>query len=527
MIFSIIGSILLLIPLYIGVNEVMSYYSLTFYRHQNISTIYAPFLGLFSMFIKKSKKVDDNSGLRRLFKSAVDKDLLVMNYPNSSTCLVFLTAPKMIRNFLLKELEISKKKAILEHIDSGFIDHSGPLAMKRRILFKQFLHKDNIQKIIPLIYKLINSNLDQYLTQNWTSPTKFGPKKSQEFKQLRYSDQLSEFFGDFVDLIILNDPASSKLRINGDRIAVVIAKISLYLREAKKSLLNIFSMQSVFKFGLHPKVFKARSLHKKMSSELWKIFENKKEEYITRKIEGKLEDRDVNIMDIIIEDHINSIESEKWTKEDIISHIMLIQIAGAETTLNLVKTFLDFVSRTPELKKTLEDEFNRIKREAEQVRGDKEGNDFYIGKILEDQKFDDITQEVLRMFGPAPVSTRRYLTKNVKIEGYKLRKGDVVFFPLSVANDSEKVNSNPEKFEVGRMTAEKRKQMDPLRFIPFSTGKRACIGNHLAIILFKIVVFTTFEKMEIDEAVGVERRMVISSAYGLEDLYLRMRPRSR
>lgn len=95
---------------------------------------------------------------------------------------------------------------------------------------------------------------------------------------------------------------------------------------------------------------------------------------------------------------------------------------------------------------------------------------FSIHDILKDPRIEEITLEVFRMFGPAPISSSRIFTKNVTLEGYKFRKGDEFIYPLSLRNYTSKTHERAELFDCDRMTEEGRKKFEKIEYIPFSTG---------------------------------------------------------
>lgn len=50
------------------------------------------------------------------------------------------------------------------------------------------------------------------------------------------------------------------------------------------------------------------------------------------------------------------------------------------------------------------------------------------------------------MFGSAPISSFRELTKNIVVEKLRFKKGDQWMLPLSIVNTSHKVHNDPGTF---------------------------------------------------------------------------------
>ncbi|KAJ8945604.1 hypothetical protein NQ314_009131 [Rhamnusium bicolor] len=77
-----------------------------------------------------------------------------------------------------------------------------------------------------------------------------------------------------------------------------------------------------------------------------------------------------------------------------------------------------------------------------------------------------------------------------EIDGYTIEKGTMVFINNYELNVGEEYWSNPEEFMPERFLSPAGNVVKPAHFIPFSTGKRTCIGQRL-VQCFSFVILAT------------------------------------
>ncbi|XP_025099492.1 cytochrome P450 2J6-like [Pomacea canaliculata] len=91
-----------------------------------------------------------------------------------------------------------------------------------------------------------------------------------------------------------------------------------------------------------------------------------------------------------------------------------------------------------------------------------------------------VIMEVLRCATPSPLSLPHATPCDVEFGGYMIPKGTLVIPNLhSVMSDPE-TWGDPDRFRPERFIGEDGKQWRPEEFIPFSTGRRSCMGEVLA-----------------------------------------------
>ncbi|KAF5300933.1 hypothetical protein FQR65_LT19304 [Abscondita terminalis] len=91
-----------------------------------------------------------------------------------------------------------------------------------------------------------------------------------------------------------------------------------------------------------------------------------------------------------------------------------------------------------------------------------------------------VLSEVERFCHVLPIAGSRRATKNTRIEQYSIPKGTTVLINLYSVFMSKDIWGDPDNFRPDRFLNEKGKLMLLEEFIPFSTGRRRCLGEPLA-----------------------------------------------
>jgi len=126
-----------------------------------------------------------------------------------------------------------------------------------------------------------------------------------------------------------------------------------------------------------------------------------------------------------------------------------------------------------------------------------------------------VINETQRLCNLVPINFNRRTMCDVQIGGYKLPKGTVIVPQICCVLFDENVFQNPEMFLPERFIDEngQLKRFDEL--IPFSVGKRQCVGEALArteLFIFAANFFNTFWVLPTDpmNPPTTEKRMLLS-----------------
>lgn len=132
------------------------------------------------------------------------------------------------------------------------------------------------------------------------------------------------------------------------------------------------------------------------------------------------------------------------SRDEIVSMVFLLLIAGHETTTHLISGSVHELLKNPDLRDWLAQDWSRL---------------------------DLAVEEFLRFLTPVQFTKPRFVRKDVEFAGVKLKKGEKVMAMLAAANMDPQANPRPEQLDL---------QRKPNRHMAFGTGIHFCLGHQLA-----------------------------------------------
>ncbi len=184
-------------------------------------------------------------------------------------------------------------------------------------------------------------------------------------------------------------------------------------------------------------------------------------------------------------------DEEVMTEDEIGNFIVLLLIAGNETTTNLIGNAILALLDHPSL-------FDAVS-----------GGSSSIPALLE---------ETLRYDSPVQLTLRR-TTQDVELSGEKIREGELVAVLLGSANRDERQFAHPDRFELERPEG---------RHLSFGFGTHFCLGAHLARLEARVALeslLSRFGKMQLVPP-GVQRAPSLVTR-GPKELTLHLQERKR
>ena len=175
-------------------------------------------------------------------------------------------------------------------------------------------------------------------------------------------------------------------------------------------------------------------------------------EYLTLLFKDKKENPKEDLISNLI---LHEEEGEQLTEDELYSMIVLLIIAGHETTVNLIGNGMYALFEHP--------------RQLEKLRKDH--------TLIE-----TAIEESLRFYSPVDFSTARWSADDMDFKGKSIKKGDMVLASISSANRDERKFEGADTFDVTRK---------PNPHMAFGYGIHFCLGAPLARLEGKIA----FEKL--------------------------------
>ena len=132
-------------------------------------------------------------------------------------------------------------------------------------------------------------------------------------------------------------------------------------------------------------------------------------------------------------------------------------------------------------------------------------------------------RETMRKANPASEILERIATKDFKICGCDVKKGDWIINVL-LQFQPEYFNQ-PYKFIPERFEKEARKRIPLMKQIPFSHGQRAWIGKYFGEMMMKLIVVELIQNFKFEVEEGSKMKLGFNPIYGVAnpDLILSLR----
>ncbi len=150
---------------------------------------------------------------------------------------------------------------------------------------------------------------------------------------------------------------------------------------------------------------------------------------------------------------------DKLSEKELYSMVLLLLVAGHETTVNLITNGMLALFQHPE-------QLALLKQYPELI--------------------DSAVEEFLRYDGSVEYATFRYASEDVELRGTRIPRGEQVMVVLASANRDERKFSNPDKLDIQRTEN---------RHLAFGHGIHYCLGASLARMEGKIAINTLLRRI--------------------------------
>lgn len=149
---------------------------------------------------------------------------------------------------------------------------------------------------------------------------------------------------------------------------------------------------------------------------------------------------------------------DRLSNNELQSMVMLLLLAGHETTVHLISNSILTVLQLPDVRRSLLEDWSRVEPAVE---------------------------EILRYNSPAQFAKPRFVTEDVEFHGRRLTRGEAVMPVLAAANCDPARFDNPYEFQIDR----------PQNYhLGFGAGPHVCLGLKLARAESQIVLERLFHR---------------------------------
>lgn len=205
-------------------------------------------------------------------------------------------------------------------------------------------------------------------------------------------------------------------------------------------------------------------------------------------------------------------EPEFYSDQLIRSIIMIMFVAGTETSIVTTEWAMSLLLSHPEAMK-------KLRREIDNSVGHR--------RLLDESDLPKlpylhcIVNETLRLYPPAPLLLPHCPSEDFTVGGYDIPKGSTLIVNALAMQRDPNVWEEPEKFKPERFEAMEMEK-ERFKFVPFGLGRRACPGSNMGIRNISLAVGSFIQcfdwrKIEEDE-INTRRttRITLSMAKPLE-----------
>lgn len=170
----------------------------------------------------------------------------------------------------------------------------------------------------------------------------------------------------------------------------------------------------------------------------------------------------------------------------IVDQVKTMVFAGHETTSSVLSWTLYLLTKHP-------DWLFKVENEIKEVLKNQTASYETMNKLT---MLNLVVNESMRLY-PPNWSIGRKCEEDVDFFGYPVKKGDIFIISPFLIHHNAKSWFDPELFDPERFLPEKINLHQPLSFIPFGVGPRACIGEVLARIELMIIISSLIQNFKL------------------------------
>ncbi|KAF0542315.1 cytochrome P450 [Gigaspora margarita] len=196
-----------------------------------------------------------------------------------------------------------------------------------------------------------------------------------------------------------------------------------------------------------------------------------------------------DLLSLLVQSNEKLPVDEQLTHNELISQVMILLLAGHETTSTALSWALYFLAKNPDVQ-------DRLRKEVVELFTDRDH--FPTFDEIEQLKYlECVFKETLRIVPPVPGLFRTNLNDEI-LNGYVIPKGTPMLIAIhAIHHDPSIWGNDAEYFNPSRwLDPEIKSKITNSNFIPFSAGPKNCLGMKMAHLELKSILSVIIRNFE-------------------------------
>jgi len=208
---------------------------------------------------------------------------------------------------------------------------------------------------------------------------------------------------------------------------------------------------------------------------------------------------------------------EKLSEKNCLAQTATFLVAGHDSTSTAITMLLYHVAQHPEVEE-------KIYQEVMSIAGNGPITWEALGKML---YCTQVVKENLRMYAPGPHFIKHSpLDRATQLGPYAIPPGTSFVVSTWGLHYNPRIYPDPEKFDPDRWSPENAAKRSPYAWLPFSYGKRACIGMQLSLIEQRVALAELIRKFHIRLDLSTQLETTVPLFLNPQGIYVKITPRS-
>ncbi|AUP78901.1 cytochrome P450 [Flavivirga eckloniae] len=367
---------------------------------------------------------------------------------------IILTRDAVItKHMLQKKHKVYHKSKIQtlylsKYVGYGLLTSSGDYWLKQRRLIQPAFHKEKIQNLVEIINKAVNEQVESINAEGF----------------VELYPIMNELAFEVVAKSLFNFSAEKETL---KRLQFIIEKLQLFIvKELRMPYKKLwYTLTGEIKYHM--------KLVKESRSIINTIIDQRR----------KSNEEHDDLLDMLLSATYE--DGTTMTNEQLIDEILILFVAGHETTANALTFTLKLLAQN-------KDALTKVETEI------KETNTKGLTPLQELSQLNYTKcciEESLRLYPPAWITDRVNIEDDT-IDDYILKKGTIIGASIYELHRNKNYWDDPESFKPSRFFEENRKEVLPY-YMPFGAGPRLCIGNNFAMYEMILAVSAILKKFNI------------------------------